>query len=250
MRTLIILLLSSLVSTSGLVACSAQNDVAIRFSVAPVKGEIRDLRFYLHEIELLDASGAAHPLHLVESDTQSEQVALIDLRGAKDGFLRGRVQGNDFDGVRFTVGVPFALNHGSPLTASPPLNRQDLFWAWQSGYKFLRLDAVQEGKEWSFHLGSTGCSSQSALRPPLEPCAQPNRMRVELRGFDPLVQPIKINVAPLLAAMTTAVHRACTGDYTIPECAALYALTGLNVASGVCDKPVCESQQLFVAGKK
>jgi len=183
------------------------------------------------------------------ASAQTSTLALVDLRNQETTAVSGQVDDGRYTGVRFTLGVPFDLNHGNPLTAKPPLDRADLFWAWQSGYKFLRVDARHEGKEWSFHLGSTGCSSASALRPPVRPCAQPNRVRVELRNFDALKQAIVVNLSELVDVMNSATDRVCTGDYSSSDCAAAYALTGLNAVTGTCAHELCVGQKLFLAGE-
>ncbi len=35
-----------------------------------------------------------------------------------------------------------------------------MFWSWQLGYKFLRVDTADD--EFRIHLGSTGCQSDGA----------------------------------------------------------------------------------------
>ncbi|MEJ2743140.1 MAG: metallo-mystery pair system four-Cys motif protein [Gammaproteobacteria bacterium] len=84
------------------------------------------------------------------------------------------------DAIRFTVGVPFDRNHQNPLTQTAPLNRPDMFWVWQTGHKFLRLELTNQSTPFIFHLGSTGCASASALRPAVEKCKNPNRIAVQL----------------------------------------------------------------------
>ena len=241
--------------------------MSIRFAVSKLADPgiaIRDLRFYLHQVELLDDNGQAHAVQLTPiSPWQSERVALIALTGSPgNAELHGQVAHSaKFTGIRFTVGVPFALNHANPLTAAAPLNRADLFWTWASGYKFMRVDLAEDsvakenlakpgltkpGREWAFHLGSTGCSSASALRPPALPCAQPNTIRVELRGFDPTQQPVQVQLNELIDAMHATTTAACTGDYQHnPSCAVAYSRTGLDVASGQCSGGVCSAQRLF-----
>lgn len=72
------------------------------------------------------------------------------------------------------VGVPFSINHLNPLVQSHPLNVSNMFWSWQSGHKFLRLDMKSEQSSWAYHLGSVGCSSASAVRSPENACKYPN----------------------------------------------------------------------------
>jgi len=258
-----ILLLSVMAITGAFVACSGQNaaQTVVRFTVdSDSDVAVRDLRFYLHDLALLTGDGRAHEVKLATTPPwQSARLALIDLVGAsaldRNDTVRGTVVDGigQFVGVRFSVGVPFELNHVNPLTAAAPLNRADMFWAWQTGYKFLRVDladksGAQQGREWSFHLGSTGCSSASALRPPSQPCKQPNIMRIELRGFDPLRQPVNLKLDVLLHAMRSTSYNVCTGDYAHdPACLAAYASTGLDVATGQCRDGACTAQRLFGA---
>jgi uncharacterized repeat protein (TIGR04052 family) len=224
-----------------LAACSAGSGgkpVEIRFDAAGGV-ELRSLQFYVYDIELLDEKGTAHPLQI------AGPVALVDLAGAagtpRNPGIRGRLAGgpeSNYRAIRFTVGVPFALNHANPLTAKPPLDRGDLFWTWQTGYKFLRADFVSDGKEASFHLGSTGCSSASAMRPPAAPCAQPNRLRIELAG-NALNSVVRFH-PEVLGAGT------CTGNYAHdPACATGYAATGLQADSGECTGGLCTKQGLW-----
>jgi uncharacterized repeat protein (TIGR04052 family) len=243
----VLILLPSL----SLITCctgTQETPVEIHFGIAK-DAAAHNLQFYIYDVELLDEQGTAQPLTLSDqAPWQSAQVALIDLAGdavtQRRTTIRGRVNAGGtakYSGLRFTVGVPFALNHANPLTAAAPLDRGELFWTWQSGYKFLRVDFVADGKESSFHLGSTGCSSPSALRPPTTPCAQPNRVRVELKG-DPLQQVVRLQLPVLVAN-----HAACTGNYAHDSaCKEVYAATALQPESGVCPDPYCAGQRLWV----
>ncbi|NMH59351.1 MbnP family copper-binding protein [Alteromonas ponticola] len=84
---------------------------------------------------------------------------------------------------RFTLGLPFAENHANPLIQPSPLNDSSMFWSWQDGHKFLRLDLRQKQNAehtFSYHLGSVGCVSDSAVRPPEKSCTFTNRVNVIL----------------------------------------------------------------------
>lgn len=210
---------------------SGATNIELRFGLADGDAAaVRALQVYVHAIELIDEHGKPQPFRFAASAPwQSEQVALIDL--VQHASVQGSVDGSTdaaYSAVRFTVGVPFALNHGNPLVAGAPLDRGEMFWNWQSGHKFLRADLAVAGHEWSFHLGSTGCSSASALRPPAQPCMQSNEMRVELKG-DPLSGVVRLRLASLVAAAQSANYLVCTGDYLIdPACKDAYAATGLS----------------------
>jgi hypothetical protein len=225
-----------LLPSAALITCctgTQETPVEIHFGLAN-DATAHDLQFYLYDVELIDAQGRPQPLRLSEAAPwQSPELALLDLAGGADTqrntSIRGTVEAGTYTGIRFTVGVPFSLNHANPLTAAAPLDRGEMFWTWQSGYKFLRADA--------FHLGSTGCSSASALRPPQLPCAQPNRMRVELRG-DPLRGVIRFHSPPVAT---------CTGNYAHDiACKEAYATTALRPETGACPDPYCTGQRLWV----
>ena len=245
-------LLPCVASLCLLSACAREQPVQLRFKPSPASDAIQRLQLYVFDVELLRGDGGWQRVILSdESPWQTERVALLDLQGPspeRRELVSGTIATESYTGVRFSIGVPFDLNHANPLTAAAPLNRAELFWSWQSGYKFLRAELTDQEHAGAFHLGSTGCSSASALRPPAQPCSQPNVMRIELRNFDPLQQSIEIRVDALVAALQSSDRAACTGDYTSdPACAAAFALTGLDATSGTCagKDGVCASQRLF-----
>jgi uncharacterized repeat protein (TIGR04052 family) len=234
--TLLILLPALALGTALLTSCgSSATHAQIRFGIDGDRTNAKVLQFYVHAIELIDEHGKPHPFRFaVEAPWQNERVALIDLAGdastprrlAVSGTVAG--EGGEYSAIRLTVGVPFELNHSNPLAAAAPLDRGEMFWNWQSGHKFLRADLTVAGREWSFHVGSTGCSSASALRPPAQPCAQPNEMRIELKG-NPLRDVVRLRLEPLIAAAQTAGYVVCTGDYEHdPACKDAYAASGLQ----------------------
>jgi uncharacterized repeat protein (TIGR04052 family) len=118
------------------------------------------------------------------------------------------VPAGKYTGVRFTLGVPFKLNHGDPTIASSPLNITAMFWNWQGGYKFLKADmhstglsakpamakmaaghgdhaahGNDEASGFSLHLGSTLCASASRTESP-SACKNSNRVTVAFENFD------------------------------------------------------------------
>ena len=234
--TLLILLPALVLGTAVLASCGSRaTSTHIRFGIDGDGANAKALQFYVHEIELIDEHGKPHPFRFAaEPPWQNERVALLDLAGDPSTPRRLEVlgaaegDGAKYSGIRLTIGVPFELNHSNLLAAAAPLDRGEMFWNWQSGHKFLRADLAVAGREWSFHLGSTGCSSASALRPPAQPCAQPNEMRIELKG-NPLRDVIRLRLAPLIAAAQSANFRVCTGDYEHePACKEIYPATGLT----------------------
>lgn len=234
--TLLILLPALALGTALLSSCgSGATHAQVRFGIDGDASNASALQFYVHRVELIDEHGKPHPFRLAaEPPWQNERVALLDLAGDASTprrlVINGTVEGGAaaYSGIRLTVGVPFELNHGNPLTAAAPLDRGEMFWNWQSGHKFLRADLGVAGRAWSFHLGSTGCSSTSALRSPAQPCAEPNELRIELKG-NPLRDVVRLRLASLIAAAQAANFIVCTGDYAHdPACKDAYAATGLQ----------------------
>lgn len=116
-----------------------------------------DMRFYVSQVELLDGRGQAIPVQLDQDDLwQVEHLALLDFedgtgpcRNGNPGLhtaITGTVPRGTYRGVRFTLGVPFDLNHADPTIAPSPLNLSAMFWAWQSGYKFVKIDMATSGQ--------------------------------------------------------------------------------------------------------
>jgi uncharacterized repeat protein (TIGR04052 family) len=256
----IILLLVLAASTVVLSACSGSSGTPseIHFGVR-MDGEagssaavtVRNVQFYVHDVQLLDAAGRPHPFRLdAVAPWQSAEVALVDLGRSGETICSATIRGTPalstdqtYTGIRFSIGVPFELNHANPLAAAAPLDRSELFWTWQSGHKFLRVDLVDAGREWSFHLGSTGCTSASAVRPPAAPCTQSNVMRVEITGIDPLRQSIQLQLHEFVSSMRAAEHAICTGDYAHnPACADVFAKTGLQADTGACPNDRCDQR--------
>ncbi|WP_269620422.1 MbnP family copper-binding protein [Zhongshania sp. BJYM1] len=116
-------------------------------------------------------------------------------------------ENDNVSSIRFTVGVPSELNHEDASAASAPLNRTDLFWSWQSGYKHLRMDVAPEGgvlkpdnsttTTWNIHLGSTGCVGSAQTGETVN-CSADNRPIIELDVSDIANQQIVIDYGKLV----------------------------------------------------
>ena len=166
----------------------------------------------------------------------------------------GGVNLGSYTGLAFDIGVPFAQNHGDPTLAASPLNLTAMFWSWQAGYKFIKIDMATSGQPlpppmkmglapgdmaagdmakaddaskmdmsgpmgWEIHLGSTGCASDSQTTSPKVLCANPNRMAIRLDGFMPGMEgmdKVVLDPAPVLAAANVDVN----AKDTMPGCMA------------------------------
>lgn len=135
------------------------------------------LQFYLMDVAVLDKEQQRYQVpglyYLgIVCDSESERQLAIKTPIPED----------EIQELEFHIGVPFELNHANPLTLASPLGRSDMFWSWQLGHKFFRLDLSRKlGGGWAFHLGSTGCESPSKVRAPKAPCRFPNRAKVRIK---------------------------------------------------------------------
>jgi uncharacterized repeat protein (TIGR04052 family) len=136
--------------------------------------------------------------------------------------VRGTVPAGRYVGLRFTLGVPFARNHGDPTVAPSPLNLTAMFWNWQGGYKFIKFDTATSGQSatvappdprgggnasgFSVHLGSTVCASASRTEAPKAECGNPNRVTVQFDRFDAATQTVVADVGALLAGANVDVN--------------------------------------------
>jgi uncharacterized repeat protein (TIGR04052 family) len=127
--------------------------------------------------------------------------------------------------LKFTLGVPAAINHQNPLQAQAPLQQSDMHWNWQHGYKFLRLDLTGSAN-WSLHLGSTGCSAPSVMRAPTTPCQRPNQIPVSMQYS--AGSTLILDLAPLLADFVATGENSCMADVQTHSCQQLLPRLGVN----------------------
>ncbi|WDE06188.1 metallo-mystery pair system four-Cys motif protein [Thalassomonas viridans] len=203
----------------------------------------RQLQFFISDVqvttqagggELNTASGqekhAWQTLPLLENRFQSNQLALLGESCADNQPGQGNWQlqpdpAFDLSGVtriRFSLGVPFALNHLNPLTQASPLNVPSMFWVWRTGHKFLRLEMASDRDNWLFHLGSTGCAAPSPVRAPAQECRQPNRFQFEfaLNGDKP---ELVLDLSALLTQVALTQDTSCQSAQDNPHCQQLLA---------------------------
>jgi uncharacterized repeat protein (TIGR04052 family) len=233
-----------------------------------------DFRFYVSEIMLLDAAGNAVPLALEQDGRwQYQNVALLDFENKSGPCANGTEETRDvvigtapagtYTGLRFSLGVPFDLNHQDSTIAPSPLNLTSLFWTWQAGYKFFRVDLEpdrmamgpmaapkpegaaakphgapaghgDDSNGWAIHLGSTGCQAASMLQAPAD-CANPNRSTIELAPFDPATSVVVADLRTLLAGANVETNQpesafGCMSAPNDGDCASIMANFGLPFA--------------------
>ncbi len=201
-----------------------------------------DFRLYVHDVELLKNDGSSVDVELTEDGQwQKGRLALLDFEDGssvcqngtseRNASVIGRVPEGSYNGVRFKLGVPFAMNHQNAAQAEAPLNLTSMFWNWNGGYKFLRIDA-QTTMQSSFrvHLGSTACDGD--MMGNVTTCDNPNRPTIELTGFDPLTKTLLADIGALVESSdlntnTTGTQPGCMSGTTDPECGPLFSKLGL-----------------------
>ncbi|BAU11344.1 hypothetical protein LEP3755_18370 [Leptolyngbya sp. NIES-3755] len=225
-----------------------------------------DFRFYISEVELINAQGKAVPVTLTQDNRwQHQNVALIDFENKTGMCTNGTVEMNDrivgtvpkgnYKGVRFTLGVPFNLNHEDATIAPSPLNLTSLWWNWRGGYKFARIDFVppmsgmkhdapsqpaQDGthspskqarESFAIHLGSTGCKANNNRQKP-ENCENPNTATITIDSFDPQKSVIVADLQSLLANTNLGQNQpntaiGCMSEPQDKDCAGIMTSFGL-----------------------
>ena len=218
-----------------------------------------DFRVYVSQVALLTADGRTVPVTLNQDKTwQFEDIALLDFENgqgpcrngtaATNMSVRGTVPTGNYAGVKFTVGVPFARNHGDPTVSPAPLSSTAMFWNWQGGYKFIKFDTATSGQPavtappaahgggnasgFSVHLGSTVCASASKTQAPTG-CQNANRMEIRLAEFDPAKNLVVMDMGRVLANSNVDINTPGTspGCMSFPkdaDCPAVMNALGLT----------------------
>lgn len=233
---------------------------------------VNDFRMFISNVALVHEDATETALSLTQDGVwQSDSVALLDFEnGCANGTsetnnqILGSVELdnlNDVKGICFTVGVPFELNHLDTATSASPLNTSGMFWAWQGGHKFIRIDGVGDPSNlavgFNLHLGSTGCVSDGSTSAPTNECQYANTPRICLAEFDADTQTVGVQLDAMLQGTDISVNTASTppgcmsGNFD-PECISIIPRIGLDFThdDGVNPAvvyPALEPQTTFVA---
>ena len=219
-------------------------------------GVVKAFAIYVHDLVLINADGSEMPVTLDDNDWQSGGVALLDYQDRLDSCasdnskptnkaVAGTVVGalDQVTGLRFSIGVPSNLNHQDTTAAASPLNRSDLFWNWQGGYKHLRMDVAPDGgvyKEsdgstastWNIHLGSTGCVGNPQTGETVE-CSANNRPTITLDISDIANQQVVIDYSKLVENNSLLADEGgapgCMSGPTDPECQGIFDALGMGI---------------------
>ncbi|WP_225409120.1 MbnP family copper-binding protein [Stigmatella hybrida] len=213
----------------------------------------QDFRLYVHDVRLVSDTGQEVPVALTpDGRWQAEGVALLDFadkkglcsNGTAETYtqLVGTVPEGTYRGLRFRLGVPFALNHQDVSTAPAPFNDPILFWGWRTGYLFVRIDGRTTGLPGGYfmHLGSTDCAPPPAGQTSgTAGCDFPNRPDVSLDTFTPGQGKVVVDLAALLADANLDVNAevpntslGCMSQKEDPDCTPVFHRMGLSLDKG------------------
>jgi len=210
--------------------------------------QVTDFRFFASNVRLVRADGGEVPVKLAEDGLwQTSGIALVDFEDATGTcvngtpetrhVIEGTAPAGDYVGVRFALGLPLDLNHREVTLQPSPLNLSRMFWSWNAGYKFMRLDLRSTGqpKGWMVHLGSTGCTPDGSPSVPAVSCKNPNLSAIDVPyrlGRDE----IRLDLKALLAESNVDVNQektamGCMSGSTDGECAPLFKQLGLAIGA-------------------
>jgi uncharacterized repeat protein (TIGR04052 family) len=200
--------------------------------------QLTDLRLFLHDVRLKDASGKLQVLSLDPDEAwQQANLAMLDLEdgsGSCDNgtavvntVVRGTTAAGDYRGLAFTLGVPFEKNHRDPLLASAPLDDAAMHWHWRGGYKFLRAGVRTINDSFWVHVGSTGCEGTIQN---ITGCDAPNRVAVRLDDFVPGRDAIVVDLARLIAdgELEDGIASDCSSGPSEEACVSAFNALGLS----------------------
>ncbi len=222
--------------------------------------QLADLRFYVTNVQLVNDQGVAVPVTLTSNAWQytsgAETVTLIDLEdgtgacaastsgagtSGTNSVVTGTVPAGNYVKLKATIGVPEAMNHSDPMMAPPPLDRTDMGWSWQNGYKFIKFelnptggttDGTTPANTYSLHIASTNCTGGNVAT---ATCANKNLAQFTL-DFNQATQQVVLDVAELLntTALNTYASPAvgCMSDTSDADCTNVFPKLGLTLATG------------------
>jgi len=229
---------------------------SIYHNIGTTNGDLvpSDFRLYLHNFRLVTAEGKEVPLTLDQDGLwQYSNLAMLDFENKvqpcnaegttlTNTVVHGMAPPGTYTGVRFLLGVPFDLDHQNSAAAQSPLTLSAMFWSWQEGYKFLRIDTAFDNLR--VHLGSTGCQTGSGGA---VTCTRPNVGAVNLDHFDPATSVIDVDMAALLSDSDINTNQpntapGCQSDADDQDCVPIFKNLGINFSDG---SPNPTSQKFF-----
>lgn len=192
------------------------------------KWQYQQLQFYIHGVEANTRKNGWQPWGMTTNPNQASNVALLGATCNENKEVSNWQlelvpldSSADITDIRFTLGVPFELNHLNPLTQPSPINDSSMFWGWRGGHKFMRIELASQDDDWLFHLGSTGCKASSPVRAPKSECLHPNRVKVYL-PFTEKTSAIKFDLTVLIRDIALTRDNSCQSAVDEQSCKVLF----------------------------
>jgi len=151
------------------------------------KWQLDYFAFYLSEPELR-IDGKWQPVKFTQTEWQTPSTALLQFHSLcsnpDDANTKITLDVSEkllklATNLRFSMGLPFDVNHANPLAQPAPLNYPAMSYNMQNGHRFMRLDlsnTSDNNQRWSYHLGSAGCESAGPDVAPEKSCTFTNRV--------------------------------------------------------------------------
>ncbi len=185
---------------------------------------LKDARFYVHDINLIKTDGSKVAFSMNKdgvfqnsytANGKTYNVGLLDFADGTSNCATGvfaagtttttntKITGSgvsgSFSGIEFTVGVPLDLNHQDDTTLAAPLNSTGMYWSWNSGYKFMKLEFLNGSVGNAWHIGSSTCTNSV--------CTYSNRATVTVTKssgtFNPSTDTVALDIQALLNGTDT-----------------------------------------------
>lgn len=124
------------------------NSMSFSFSSQTEKGDsiqLDVLRFYVSSVQLYSHG------KMVASD--SSGFYLVDIKDSlKSSFTLRSKMSESFDELRFCVGIDSVTSTSGAMEGDLNPSHQ-MYWTWQSGYIFVKLEGYVKKKQFEYHLG-------------------------------------------------------------------------------------------------
>lgn len=206
-------------------------------------------RFYLHDVKLGGPNGADVPVSITGDGVWQLSDAGVVMISADTGGCKGdapvhlQVLGTapegTYAGLKFKIGLPFAVNHLFVDNQPPPLNDPAMYWSWTNGYRFMKIegfDAVKKSLPGGLlHLGSAGCVPDKSNNP--TSCAFENLVDVAFPTFNIATNSVVLDIGTLFKDTDITVNVSgppgCMSAPTDPECPPMLKKLGIPYADGL-----------------
>jgi uncharacterized repeat protein (TIGR04052 family) len=203
-----------------------------------------EFRVFVHDVHVVTRSGQRVAVALEQDGRwQNGDVAMLDFEdgtgpcsnGSPDlrTTILGMIPEGDYVALEFQIGVPFERNHNDLASQPSPLSVTRMFWSWNAGHKFIRLDGrTATNKSWVLHLGSTGCAPTGTASAPPTECVQRNAVAMRFDNVDLARDVIVADVAALYRESNLEDNQpqtaaGCMSGPTDRDCGPIFKALGL-----------------------